>query len=94
MSWLSIVISRFGAISKALLVANRARNKFTEYAKSDSYTALYELVEELMDDDTRTGAQKRDLVLKTFASDVALFGRCFIKATVDMILDDRGYGKE
>ena len=93
MSWLSVVIGRFGAISKALLAANRARDKFVAFAKSDSYTALYELVEELMDDDTRTGAQKRDLVLKSLARDVVVFGEFFIRAAIDLILDDLGYDK-
>jgi len=94
MSWLSIVIGKFGTISQALVIANKARQRFTEYAKSDSYTSLYELVCQFSERQDLTGSQKLDLVLTTLRSDVELYGKFCIKAAIELILGELENNKQ
>lgn len=78
--------SKLTKTSAAIKSANMAVTKFTAYAKTDNYTALYELVTDLQSRTDLTGAQKSELVLKSFASDVALFGKYFIKSVIETVL--------
>jgi hypothetical protein len=88
MSWLSAAfgLSKLTQPSTAIKAANVAVEKFVAYAKTDSYTAIYELIQSLKARTDLSGNEKRALVLKSAASDVKVFGEYFIKAVIEIVL--------
>lgn len=88
MSALSVLIGRwFGrrATSVAIEIAERAMQRFAEYAATDGYESLYEFVLSLESHRDLTGQQKLIAALAHAASDVRVFGEFVVRQAIEAI---------